>query len=157
MFGRKKTVKGYISSPVRGETLSLDKVEDEVFSSKMLGDGIAVEPSSGDFVSPCDGKVASIAKTAHAYNIISNDGLEILVHIGIDTVELKGEGFEPKVTQGDEVKRGDALCKADIELIKSRGYSTVTPIVISNISELSFFDRHDGSVKEGDVLIDYVM
>ena len=157
MFGRKKAIKGYISSPVKGEALSLEKVEDEAFSSKMLGDGIAVEPSSGDFVSPCDGTVASVAKTAHAYNIISNDGLEILVHIGIDTVELKGDGFEPKVAEGDKVKRGDPLCRVDIELIKKKGYSTVTPIVISNISELSFFDRHNGSVKEGDVLIDYVM
>lgn len=157
MFGRKKGIKGYISSPVKGESVVLDNVEDEVFSSKMIGDGIAVSPASGDFVSPCDGKVAGVAKTAHAYNIVSSDGLEVLVHIGIDTVELKGEGFEPKVSEGDEVKRGDALCRADLELIRKKGFSTVTPVVISNISDVSFFDTRSGSVEKGDVLIDYII
>ena len=157
MFGRKKGIKGWISSPVKGESIILDNVEDEVFASKMVGDGIAVSPESGDFVSPCDGRVAGVAKTAHAYNIITKDGLEVLVHIGLDTVELKGEGFEPKVSEGDTVKRGDALCRADLELIKNKGFSTVTPVIISNISDVSFFDTRNGRVEKGDVLIDYII
>ncbi len=157
MFGRKKAVKGCITCCVEGEAIPLDGVCDEAFSSKMLGDGIAVIPCENTFVSPCDGEIVGVSKTAHAYNILSNDGLEILIHIGIDTVELGGKGFDAKVKAGDKVKRNDTLCVADIEFIKKRGYDTVTPIVISDFSKLSFLDRKFGKAKAGDILIDYVI
>ncbi len=157
MFGRKKARKGRITCCADGEAIPLGSVADEVFSSKMLGDGIAVVPIGKAFVSPCDGKVLGVAKTAHAYNLLSDDGLEILVHIGVDTVELCGEGFAPKVKEGDHVKAGDILCTADTDFIKSKGYDTTTPIIISNFQILSFFDISYGNVKAGDILIDYVI
>lgn len=157
MFGRKKAIKGSVASPAKGDAIPLGEVEDEAFSSKMLGDGVAVNIISGDISSPCDGKIMNIAKTSHAYSILSDDGLEILVHIGIDTVELKGMGFTSAVSVGDKVKTGDSLCRADLEFIKSKGYSTVTPVVISNISDVSFLNRYSGPVSKGDVIIDYVM
>ncbi len=154
---REKKKPAFLSSPVGGETVLLENTGDEVFAGKMLGDGIAVEPFESIFASPCDGTVESVSKTAHAYNIRSKDGLDVLVHIGIDTVELKGEGFTPKVQSGDSVKRGQTLCVADVELIRSKGYSAVTPVIISNISEVSFFDRHQGPVKNGEPLINYII
>lgn len=154
---RKKHKPSFLSSPVGGETVLPEATGDPVFAEKLLGDGIAVEPYESIFVSPCDGTVESVSKTAHAYNIRSVDGLEVLVHIGIDTVELAGEGFSPKVRSGEAVKRGQVLCTADIELIRGRGYSALTPVIITNISEVSFFDRHTGIVKSGEPLINYII
>ncbi len=156
MFRNKKKP-SFLSSPVGGETVLLEDTGDEVFAGKLLGDGIAVEPFESTFVSPCDGTVESVAKTAHAYNIHSDDGLDVLIHIGIDTVELKGEGFTPKVTAGQRIKRGDTLCVVNVDLIREKGYSTVTPIIISNVEKISFFDRNKGILKPGDPLINYVI
>lgn len=156
MFRTKKKP-SFLSSPVGGQTVLLEDTGDEVFAQKILGDGIAVDPFESIFGSPCDGTVETVSKTAHAYNIRSNDGLDVLVHIGIDTVELGGEGFTPKVQSGDKVKRGQALCIADIDLIREKGYSAVTPIIISNISDVSFFDRHTGITKSGEPLINYII
>ena len=157
MFGTKKPKKGYISSPVSGQTIPLEETGDEVFAEKLVGDGIAVMPEEGAFYAPCDGTVQSVAKTSHAYSITSDDGLDVLVHIGIDTVEMNGEGFDAKVKDGEKVKRGQLICNADIELIKSRGFSTVTPVVISNIDDVSFIDRREGNIKSGDEIINYVL
>lgn len=156
MFRTKKKP-DFLSSPVGGEAVLLESTEDEVFAQKILGDGVAVEPFESIFVSPCNGTVETVSETAHAYNIRSDDGLDVLVHIGIDTVELGGEGFTPKVRSGDRIKRGQALCIADVEFIRSKGYSAVTPVIISNISDVSFFDRHTGITKSGEPLINYII
>lgn len=156
MFRTKKRP-SFLSSPVGGETVLLKDTGDEVFAEGLLGDGIAVEPFEDTFRAPCNGTVEGVSKTAHAYNILSEDGLEILIHIGIDTVELHGEGFSPLVTAGQRVKRGQPLCTANVDLIRKKGFSAVTPVIISNISSVSFFDRATGLVKEGEPLIRYII
>lgn len=157
MFGRKKAVQGHLISPASGKSIPLESVNDEAFSEKMLGDGVALIPYENIILAPCSGTVAGIAKTAHAYNILSSDGLEILIHIGIDTVKLKGEGFHPKVSVGDHVKSGDPLCIIDLDFLKQSGFDTTTPIVISNSSDLTFFNRRYGNVTTTDTLVDYVL
>ena len=117
---------------MNGQAIPLEDVEDEVFSMNVLGDGAAIEPSEGKLYSPCNGKVDSIFDTKHAVNIVSEDGLEILLHIGIDTVKLGGKFFEAHVENGQEVKTGDLLVSFDMEAIKNEGYKTTTPIIICN-------------------------
>ena len=104
-----------------GKAVSLSEVPDEAFSQKLLGDGIAIIPDSGDIFSPVSGVIASVFETLHAYAIRSSDGVGILVHIGIDTVELKGEGFETFVKKDQEVKSGDLIGRANLEFIKDKG------------------------------------
>lgn len=154
---RKKKNSGSLVSPATGETVKLEDTGDDVFAGKLVGDGVAVKPEDGVFVSPCNGTVQHVAESAHAYSISSDDGLDILVHIGIDTVELRGEGFDAKVKPGERVKAGQPICEADIELIARKGFSTVTPIIISNISDVAFFDRKKGRIRSGEALIDYVL
>lgn len=151
MFGRKK--KSKMVSPQSGECVALDAVPDPVFAEKILGDGVAIIPESDEVKSPVDGTVVQIAETLHAYSILSSDGLEVLVHIGLDTVELAGEGFSPKVKVGDEVSAGDILCTADIKLIEKKGYKTHTPVVVANYSELKSFETLKGKVVGGETPI----
>ena len=109
-----------IHSPLNGTTAALDSVPDEVFSERVLGDGCAIIPTDGKIYSPVDGEISSIAETNHAYGFSSDDGLEILVHFGLETVALKGEGFKPLVSVGDKVKKGDLVAEVDIALLKER-------------------------------------
>ncbi|KLU54986.1 PTS beta-glucoside transporter subunit IIABC [Paenibacillus sp. VT-400] len=121
-----------IGSPLSGEVKPLDQVDDVAFSSGAMGKGIAIEPSEGRAISPVDGIVSTIFKTSHAIVITSRDGAEILIHIGINTVKLKGKYFAPKVQAGDQVKQGDLLVEFDIEEIKAEGYQVTTPIIVTN-------------------------
>ncbi len=118
-----------------GTAILVSEVPDEVFASKALGDGVAVIVTDGRVYAPADGKVSMIAETLHAFGITTADGLELLVHIGINTVELQGEGFTPKVKEGDDVKAGQLLCEVDMELMKEKGYPTHTPILLTNGDE----------------------
>ncbi|MBQ9131267.1 MAG: PTS glucose transporter subunit IIA [Clostridia bacterium] len=122
-----------------GNLLPLSQVPDQAFSSGILGQGYAIDPTAGTVYSPVSGTVDSIAETRHAYTILSEDGLDVLIHVGIDTVELKGEGFLPMVKIGDKVKAGDVLARADLDLIRSRGYATVIPVLITNPEALQGF------------------
>lgn len=119
-------------SHLNGIVVSLENVEDDVFSQKILGDGIAVEPSEGKLYAPCDGEISSVFDTKHAVNLISEDGAEILLHIGIDTVKLNGKHFESHVSDGQKVKKGDLLISFDIDAIKADGYKVTTPLIICN-------------------------
>ncbi|MCR3759455.1 beta-glucoside-specific PTS transporter subunit IIABC [Clostridium felsineum] len=121
-----------VFSPLKGETKALTEVKDEAFANGDLGRGIAIEPSEGKIVSPVDGVLTTLFPTFHAIGITSNEGAEILIHVGINTVELKGKHFNPKVKQGDKIKAGQVLMEMDIEAIKKEGYDTITPIIISN-------------------------
>ncbi|NLM72789.1 MAG: PTS glucose transporter subunit IIA [Clostridiaceae bacterium] len=133
MFGIfKKSTKQKLYAPVSGRILDISEVPDEVFSKKLVGDGIAIDPSDGVLVAPCDGKLIQIFSTNHALGIQTPEGLEILIHIGIDTVELKGEGFKRIAESDAEIKRGDPLMEFDIDLIKKRGKSVITPVIITN-------------------------
>jgi glucose-specific phosphotransferase system IIBC component len=122
-----------IAAPLSGEVLPLSEVPDQVFSQKMMGDGFAIMPTEGTVVSPVDGKIVNVFPTKHAIGIESANGREILIHFGIDTVKLNGEGFEALVAQGDEVKKGQELLKVDLEYVKNNAPSIITPIIFTNL------------------------
>ncbi|MUK88634.1 PTS glucose transporter subunit IICBA [Ornithinibacillus sp. L9] len=122
-------------SPIKGKLLPITEVPDQVFSGKMMGDGFAIEPMDDTIVSPVDGKVINVFPTKHALGIQSDSGREILIHFGIDTVKLKGEGFESFVQEGDEIKAGQKLMKVDLDFIKENVPSIITPIVFTNLQE----------------------
>lgn len=128
---------GKIYAPITGETIALSDVEDEVFSFGTLGDGIAFVPSTGEVYAPCSGEISNFADTCHAIGITSADGVEILIHVGMDTVDLKGEGFTPMAKTGDTIRKGQLLLKFDISLITKKGYKVVTPMVVTNGDELN--------------------
>ena len=121
-----------VYAPMTGKVKDLSEVEDEVFSSGMLGNGIAIEPTNGQVNSPVDGIVTTVFPTKHAIGVTSDDGVEILIHIGMDTVELNGEGFESFVKQNERVKKGDLLIRVNLDKIKAAGLSMITPIVVTN-------------------------
>jgi len=113
----------------------MEEVEDEAFSSGALGQGVAILPSEGKLYAPCDGEVVTFFPTGHAIGMVSDGGAEILIHVGMDTVKLDGEGFTPKVAQGAKVKKGDLLLEFDIAKITGAGYSVLTPVIISNTAD----------------------
>lgn len=121
-----------LKSSLSGKVLPLSDVPDKVFSSGAMGKGLAIDPEKGELIAPADGEITTIFPTGHAVGLTTKDGIEILMHIGMDTVELEGQGFETFVKQGDQVKAGDLLVRFDIEAIKAAGYSVITPIVITN-------------------------
>lgn len=133
-----------ILSPCDGEIIPLSDITDEVFSSGVMGEGFGVLPTSKKIASPVSGKIENAYKTGHAYTIITDDGLDILVHIGIDTVELEGACFEAKVEGGDYIKNGELLCIADIDKILEKGFDPVVVVVISNSEKL-----HSQEIKYG--------
>lgn len=132
-----------INSPLNGKLLSLSKAKDEAFASKALGNGVVIEPSIGKVVAPFDGKIATLFPTNHAIGIISPNGAEVLIHIGIDTVNLEGKCFEAKVKQGDYVKAGQELIEFNIKEIEEAGYSTQTIIVVTNTNDYSSVNAID--------------
>ena len=150
MFGFKKKNKDLkIFATQDGTVVNLDNVPDEVFSQKMLGDGIAIMPKCNEVYSPVNGTIVQVTDTLHAYAIQSDDGLDVLVHIGINTVELKGEGFKAMVKEGDHVKTGDIIAVADLDFIKSKGYELYTPTVITNMDAVKDLSSNEGEAKAG--------
>lgn len=136
-----------IVSPTNGELLEITKVPDEVFSTKMMGDGFAIKSTDGIIVSPVDGKVGVIFETKHAVIIESKEGKEVLIHLGIDTVNLKGEGFEVFVNVGDEVKAGDKLVKMDLPFIEANAKSSISPVIFTNLESNESIKVVEGPVK----------
>lgn len=124
------------TSPMKGKVLPVTESADEMFASKMLGDGIAVEAADGTVYAPCDGTVSLLFPTKHAVGIKSADGVELLIHVGINTVQLDGEGFEAFVTQGDTVKKGDKLLKADLDFIREKGLNPQTMMIFPEAMNL---------------------
>ncbi|WP_434284076.1 PTS sugar transporter subunit IIA [Clostridium botulinum] len=125
-------------SPISGEIISLDDVPDEVFSQRMMGDGFAIQPENGEVFSPVDGTITAVFPTKHAISIKSESGVEILVHFGLDTVNLNGEGFQVYVEEGNQVKAGDMLLKVNIEEIKDKVPSLIVPIIFMDLNGKSF-------------------
>ncbi len=143
-----------IFAPVTGKCQALETLADDVFSQRILGDGAAIMPLDGRIVSPVDGTVASVAETLHAFGFSTDEGIEVLVHVGLDSVSLKGEGFTVHVRQGDRVKKGDLVAEVDLELLRSRGIDPVTPVIITDGAEKMEIDRAEGPVRAGeDVLL----
>lgn len=141
-----------IAAPISGEAIPLDKVPDPVFADKVLGDGCAIIPDNGKIYSPVDGKISSVAETFHAYGITSDDGIEIMIHFGLETVALKGEGFIPHVKAGDRVKKGDLIAEADIDFLKSN-INLITPVLICDGADGMNIKIHEGNVKACDNII----
>ncbi|MBW4085743.1 beta-glucoside-specific PTS transporter subunit IIABC [Paenibacillus sp. S150] len=121
-----------VMSPLKGEVIALSEVKDEAFSTGALGKGIAIEPSEGKVLSPVDGVLTSLFSSGHAIGITSDHGVDILIHVGKDTVKLKGKYFTPRVKQGDAVKKGDLLMEFDLEAIRAAGFILTTPVIVSN-------------------------
>jgi len=124
----------HFAAPMSGKLLPIHEVPDEVFSQKMMGDGFAIEPSEGVVLSPVDGTVVNLFPTKHAIGIKSDEGQEILIHVGIDTVKLDGKGFETFVSEGDKVTKGQKLLNVDLDFIAKEAKSTITPVVFTNWS-----------------------
>ena len=142
-----KTIR--IVSPLSGKAVPLAQVPDPVFSEKVLGDGCAVLPVDGKIYSPVDGEISSVAETLHAYGITSEDGMELLVHFGLETVALKGEGFASHVQVGDKVKAGDLIAEADMALMKAKGINTITPVLICDGADDLEMHVNEGDVRAG--------
>ncbi len=137
-------------APMAGEILPVSQSEDEAFASRALGDGVAVNPTDGTVCAPCDGTVSMFFPTCHAVGLTTKAGTEVLIHVGIDTVKLDGDGFQSFVKQGDEVKTGDVLVKADLEKIRAAGYSTQTMMILPELEDASVEPRPAAAAKAGD-------
>lgn len=144
---------GVVCSPLQGTVLPLDKVKDEVFSQKILGDGIAVVPAKGELYAPADGHIESVFDSKHAISMVCSNGAELLMHIGMDTVKLEGKGFDPQVKNGDTVKKGQLLMKFDLDGIKAAGYDSTTPIVVTNGDAFTVHPIAEGAVAPGAALM----
>ncbi|HGL5034296.1 TPA: glucose-specific PTS transporter subunit IIBC [Staphylococcus aureus] len=145
-----------VRAPLTGEVTPLSEVPDQVFSEKMMGDGIAIKPSQGEVRAPFNGKVQMIFPTKHAIGLVSDSGLELLIHIGLDTVKLNGEGFTLHVEEGQEVKQGDLLINFDLDYIRNHAKSDITPIIVTqgNITNLDFKQGEHGNISFGDQLFE---
>ena len=149
MSSKTDTGRKSILAPLSGQAVPLEQVPDDVFSQKILGDGIAIIPTDGKLYAPVDGEIASVAETLHAYGFTSEDGLEILVHVGLDSVALKGEGFTPHVKEGDKVQAGQLVAEIDLKLLESKGVPTITPVLICEGAEDIPMSTMTGNVKGG--------
>ena len=138
-----------VIAPLSGKVIALSEVPDEVFSQKVLGDGAAIIPEDGKIVSPVNGEVSTVSETLHAYGFTSDDGLEILVHVGIDSVALKGAGFTAHVKEGDKVKAGDLVAEVDLDVLKKNNIPTITPVLVCDGADELVMTATTGSVTAG--------
>ena len=144
-----------LCAPLQGWVGPLDEVPDPVFADRMMGDGLALDPTSGRLSAPCDGRVLSVHRARHAITLLAANGAEILIHIGLETVALEGEGFQVWVKAGQEIRCGDRLIDFDLEAISSRARSVITPIIITNSSEFELLRHLEGAaVQVGDVVME---
>lgn len=146
---RKSNKSSCLYAVCNGRSTNLSEMPDEAFSSGMLGAGFAMDPADGQFYCPADGKVESVAETGHAYTIQTDTGLDVLVHIGVDTVQLHGEGFESQVKEGQHVKAGAPLAHADIDFIRTKGLVPMTAVLVTNPEKIENPDYQLGSMNGG--------
>ncbi len=148
-FRKKKAEQCLFKATQNGRVIRLSEVGDGVFSEKMLGDGFAVEPAADEVYAPVSGSISRVFDTGHAYGITADNGLEVLVHIGLDTVSLKGEGFKSCVREGDSVRAGDKIAEADISFIRSKGFNPVTMVIVTNMESVRSTEVRTGPVTGG--------
>lgn len=152
LFGKQEE-KIEIAAPVDGEAVPVTEVNDPTFSEEILGKGIAIRPSGNQIVAPCDGTVEMMFDTGHAVSLTSTQGAEILIHVGLETVKLKGTHYTTHAANGDQVKKGQLLISFDREAIAADGYDTITPIVICNSDSFSQVEYRTGAVNAGDTVL----
>lgn len=145
-----------VVSPVAGEVLPLSSVNDQVFSSGAMGEGCAIKPQNGLIKSPVNGEVVMAFGTGHAVGLRSNDGAEILIHVGLDTVNLNGQGFKVLISKGQQVKIGDPLIEVDLDAVGKAGYDTITPIIVTNSNKYHEVKQIvNGPVKPGREILEF--
>ncbi len=138
-----------LTAPFTGQAIALEDVPDPVFSQKIIGDGLAIIPEDGNLVSPVDGEVVSVAETLYAYGLRTDEGVELMIHVGLETVALKGECFQCCVKAGDRVKQGQTLAKVDLAGLKEREVNTVTPVLVLGVTEDMKLTKQAGHVTAG--------
>lgn len=154
MFGflsKNKEINLY--APVTGKVMKLNSVSDEVFASGMMGEGLAFELTDGKVCAPCDGEITMIFPTMHAFGMKVKKGAEILIHIGLDTVELNGVGFKQNAKVGDFVKMGEPIITVDLDMIKGKGYDLSTPMILTNHKEFNITEYQNDSVIAGKTMV----
>jgi glucose-specific phosphotransferase system IIA component len=154
MFGFFKPNKQVIISPMDGHVVRLEEVPDEVFSKGLSGDGMAIIPLSGTVVAPIEGVVSRIFPTNHAFLISNKSGIEVMVHIGLDTVELKGEGFKRLVKEGTKVSTGTPIISVNLDYLESKRKEIITPILINCEKKIEIEKHKIGIIREGELLME---
>lgn len=141
-------------APIKGTVIARESIPDAVFASGALGDGVGIEPECGEVLAPCDGEIVTVTETKHAVGIMGPEGMELLIHVGIDTVKMNGEGFDVTVGVGDQVKKGQKLLTFDIEKIKAAGYSATTAVLVTNSGDYpNYRVVKTGAVETGEEII----
>ena len=154
LFGKSEKINGnHVYAPMEGQAVSITEVPDPTFAEGMLGNGIAIQPTDGKVCAPCDTTVDMMFSTGHAVSLVSDSGIEILIHVGLETVSLEGKPFKIAVQNGDKVKKGQLLMEADLEAIKAAGLPTITPVVICNTDNYPTFKTHTGKDVTNDDLV----
>ena len=143
-----------ILAPMTGTAVAITEVPDPIFIEKILGDGIAIVPTEGKVVSPVDGTVSKVAETGHIYAVTSDNGVEVVIHVGLETVALNGKCFQIHVKEGDKVTRGQILVEFDMDAVQKAGYSLVTPVIITNTNQFAdIVTSASGTVDVADELL----
>ncbi len=145
--------KNGVYAPVAGQAVPVTEVPDPTFSSGMLGNGIAILPTDGKVVAPCDATVDMVFTTGHAVSLVADNGAELLIHVGLETVGLNGQGFTIHAQNGQKVKKGDLLIEADLEAIKAAGLNTITPVLVCNSDSFSKFKTSVGKAVTNDDMV----
>lgn len=148
LFSKSKREQEFLS-PMTGTVIPLEQCPDAVFAGKILGDGVAVIPTDGRVYAPVDGKVVQVAHSLHAFCIVSDDGLEVLVHLGMDTVKLDGKGFTSHIAVGQRVRRGELVMEMDLPFITGQGIPTVSPCIITNLDAVESIEVCPGTAQGG--------
>lgn len=152
LFAKDNSIR--IGAPTEGKLVSIKEVSDPTFSEEVLGKGVAIIPADGKFYAPVDGTISTIFPTGHAAAITSSEGVEVLIHIGLDTVKLEGKHFTIHAEEGQEIKKGELLLEADLDQIKTEGYDIITPVIICNSDEYSEIQMMEpGDVAQGDDIL----
>ena len=156
LFGKKEEINpNHVYAPLAGEAVAISEVPDPTFSSGAMGNGIAIKPTDGKVCSPVNGTVDMMFDTGHAVTLVSDNGIEILIHVGLETVGLEGKPFQVKVQNGQKVKKGDILMIADLAAIEAAGLPTITPVLICNTDDYTTFNTTAGkAVTNADVVIE---
>lgn len=142
-----------IASPLEGKLIALEEVNDEVFSAGILEDGMAVIPEKGELYAPADATIDTVFDSKHAISMVCDNGAELLLHVGLETVKLEGKYFDPQVKGGEKVKAGQLLMKFDVKALKKEGYDVVTPVIITNSADYQISKASEGIVKNGDLIM----